>query len=407
MAAEIRSINAEERAAYRRAVRFGFFTNETTDDAEWAAAITPDASRARAAFDDGRMVATLKSFATELTVPGGATVPVGALTAVTCHATHRRRGLLTQMIGADLADSKERGEYADILIAAEYPIYGRFGYGPSVLATAWELDLTVTSFARPGTGTVEFADNETFRKEAPAVFERVRRQRPGMIGRDDLVWDMHADLRRPPEEKPWTGFRVLHRDDDGAVQGWANYSIEEKWEGMRPGGIVDVKDLCGATPAAEARLWRFLAELDLVTTVKAGDRPADEPLPWLLHNARAANCVRRFDFVWTRPLDVPRLLEARTYHGTGRLVLDVVDGQGLAGGRYVLDATPEGTTCRSTDESADLTLPVATLGAVVLGGPRLAELHAAGWLDEHRQGAVAIADGLFVGSVTPWCNTWF
>ena len=79
------------------------------------------------------IVATFQSYQTALTLPGGAVVPAGALTAVTCRATHRRQGLLTRMITSDLAASHERGEVADILIAAEYPIYGRFGYGPAVL----------------------------------------------------------------------------------------------------------------------------------------------------------------------------------------------------------------------------------------------------------------------------------
>ena len=43
------------------------------------------------------------------------------------------------MITRDLAESVERGEAVGSLIAAEYPIYGRFGYGPAVEA----VDLTV------------------------------------------------------------------------------------------------------------------------------------------------------------------------------------------------------------------------------------------------------------------------
>src|SRR5262245_41142401 len=165
MAVEIRTISPDEALEYRRAVRIGFATRDTVDDAEWAAAVVDPVDRAYAAFDKGRIVATLQSFQTTLTLPGGAMVPAGALTAVTCQPTHRRQGVLTRMIGLDLAASKDRGEPVDILIAAEYPIYGRFGYGPAVMSTAWELDLTATSFATPGSGTVEFVDNVTFRKE--------------------------------------------------------------------------------------------------------------------------------------------------------------------------------------------------------------------------------------------------
>ena len=168
-----------------------------------------------------------------------------------------------------------------------------------------------------------------------------------------------------------------------------------------------MSELCAADPRAEARLWRFLAELDLIATLKAADRPVDELLPWLLVDGRAAKETARNDFVWVRPLDVPALLAARTYTATARVVIEVVDDQGLAGGTFVLDASPVGASCTATSESADLTMPVRTLGAVSLGGPRVAMLHAAGWLDEHTPGSVAAADALFAGSVEPWCNTWF
>ena len=404
---EVRPITIDEAGVFRRAVRAGFGTAETVDDVEWEAATAGPLDRCVATFDGGSIVATLKSFPTALTLPGGGEVTVGALTAVSCRATHRRRGLLTRMITDDLRASRDRGEPADILIAAEYPIYGRFGYGPATLRTEWELDVSAAAFVTPGAGTVEFVDNDTFRKEGPAVFEQVRRSRPGMIGRDDFDWDVKADLRRRPEDKPWQGFRLLCRDDDGVVQGYACYTVKDHWADFRPRSTVELSELCAATPAAEARLWRFLAEHDLIATVTAADRPFDERLPWLLVNGRAAKQVARNDFLWVRPLDVPALLSARAYTATGRVVLDVVDEQGLATGRFALDASPDGAACAPTSAPADLTMSAGTLGAVSLGGQRTAMLHAAGWLDEHTPGAVATADALFAGTVAPWCNTWF
>ena len=135
---------------------------------------------------------------------------------------------------------------------------------------------------------MSFIDNTTFRKEGPAIFDRLRLARPGMINRDAARWDVHADVRRQPEAKPWLGFRLLCTDDAGTPQGYASYTIEGNWSDMRPQSIAEVSELAAATPAAEARLWRFLAELDHVSTVKAGDRPVDELLPWLLDNARLA-----------------------------------------------------------------------------------------------------------------------
>ena len=259
----------------------------------------------------------------------------------------------------------------------------------------------------PGRGSIEEVDNETFRREAPPLFERVRAVRPGMIARDDIMWDMAADVRRHPESQPWRGFRILCRDDDGAVQGWASYSVESRWEYGVPGATATVAGMLAATPEASTRLWRFLAELDHVATVKAGDRPTDEVLPWLLADARAARETARRDFVWVRPLDVIGTLEARTSPATGRFVVEVVDPMGFAGGRYRVDASPAGVECRRTDESADITMPVATLGAACLGGAAVRTLHAAGWLDEHTPGAVDVADAVLASAVPPWCNTWF
>ena len=68
------------------------------------------------------------------------------------------------------------GEVADVLIAAEYPIYGRFGYGPAVRGTIWELvePAPATRYVRRARARSAFVDNATYRKEAPAVFDRVR-----------------------------------------------------------------------------------------------------------------------------------------------------------------------------------------------------------------------------------------
>ncbi len=68
-------------------------------------------------------------------------MPADAVTNVTVSPTHRRRGLLTRMMAQDLAGAKERGDVVATLIAAEYPIYGRYGFGPATWATEWTIDV--------------------------------------------------------------------------------------------------------------------------------------------------------------------------------------------------------------------------------------------------------------------------
>ncbi|MEO7262091.1 MAG: GNAT family N-acetyltransferase, partial [Jatrophihabitantaceae bacterium] len=85
-----------------------------------------DSDRVFGGYAEGRCVATLRTFPTTLTIPSGtadcAELPIDALTQVTVAATHRRQGLLTQMLTQSLQDAKDRGEVASLLRAAEWPI---------------------------------------------------------------------------------------------------------------------------------------------------------------------------------------------------------------------------------------------------------------------------------------------
>ena len=100
MSVEIRSITPEDALAFRRAIRNGFHNANTIDDEQFARDMSEPFDRHYVAVDGPEFVATFGSFPTELTLPGGATVPAGAVTQVTCRATHRRQGILTRIIGA-------------------------------------------------------------------------------------------------------------------------------------------------------------------------------------------------------------------------------------------------------------------------------------------------------------------
>jgi hypothetical protein len=75
--------------------------------------------------------------------------------------------------------------------------------------------------------------------------------------------------------------------------------------------------------------------------------------------------------------------------------------------RVALEGGPDGATCDVTAETADLTVDVGDLGASYLGGTPLWPVAAAGQVAEHRPGAVAAFDHLFLSDRPPWCSTWF
>ncbi|HEU0087807.1 MAG TPA: GNAT family N-acetyltransferase [Pseudonocardiaceae bacterium] len=403
----VRTITEDEVPSWCGAMNTGFLNPAGDVDAE-ARRPGLHLDRTWGGFDGGRMVATLRSFPCQMTVPGGGALAASAVTAVTTTSTHRRRGLASRLIAAELAASRERGEPVSILIAAEWRIYGRFGYGPATEHQTWTVDAGAARLRQPPRGSVEYADRDTARALAPEVYQRHRVARPGEISRPGRFWDIDFGiLRYPSWPDPRPALSVVARDCAGAAIGVARYAFEEKWAGRQPRGQVSVQLFVTGEAAAEALLWNHLLSLDLVSSVRVEDRPADELLPWLLTDARHAQPSDRSDFLWLRPLDVAGMLAARSYLVPGRVVLDVVDTGGLTGGRFALDAGPDGACCVPTTASADLILDVAALGSIYLGGYRVRTLAAVGLIDEHSPGAVARADAMFRCPVTPWCSTWF
>ncbi len=409
MSPEIRRVRDDELPDFLDTMSTAFL--ERPDTKRVADEVRPlwDLERVWAAFDRERMCGTFRSWATELTVPGGARSPSTAVSGVTVLPTHRRRGVLRQMVAAEHAAARDRGEVLGLLYAAEYPIYGRFGYGPASHEATWTLESNTTGFHGAATGGVEvLKPGPEARDTIRTVFEAWRLRQPGEIRRRDYHWDFDLNLRESAWGDPWKGFLVAHRDESGTTDGYARYHAESKWEQRQPRNALVIDELHALTDEAYGSLWRFLAEIDWVTSVKAARRSADERLPWLLTNARAASLTEVGDGLWVRLLDVPRALETRTYAAPGSVVLDVVDAEAPGGRlRVALEADVDGSTCRITTRSPDLSVDVSALGAAYLGGTRLRDAVLATGVDEHRAGAIAAADRLFRTDDTPWCSTFF
>ncbi|CAL9492323.1 N-acetyltransferase Eis [Streptomyces sp. enrichment culture] len=278
---DVRPIDESEFADWSRAMNIGFLREPTLgEDLLEARRAQFVPGRTVGAFDDGRCVATFRSFAQELTVAGGAAVPADAVTNVTVSPTHRRRGLLTRMMAQDLAAAKERGDVVATLIAAEYPIYGRYGFGPATWTTEWTIDVPRAGldprWAGPEDGgRIDLVDAEDVRKLGPELHERLRRSQPGAVSRDELWWQLatgavrfHATFHEP--------FHVVHRSAAGEVQGMAAYTTDDTWgDAKQPLNTAKVKWLIGVTPAAERALWRYLCSIDWVVRVKSGYRAPD------------------------------------------------------------------------------------------------------------------------------------
>ena len=412
MPQSIRTIRPDELAAWYEAFGTAFYI--WIQDPEAIAAARRDTielDRAVGAFDGDQIVGTFRTFPAVLTLPGGARVPVNAVSGVSVRPTHRRQGTLTRMIEDDIRRAVERGDAASILIASEWPIYGRFGYGPATQQARWQLRTRAATFLVEPYGSVEIVSALAARQVVAELYDRVAAARPGEMSRPDYRWDVDLGLIEWPGRPRWKGSIVLHRDPSGSLDGFARFHGEEVWDDGIPDNVLELDELHGVTPEAEIDLWRYLAQMDLTAVIRSNTRREREPLRWYLSDARAARVSGLSDMLWLRLLDVERVLGERRYERDGDLVVEVTDTvggkRGPAAGRYRLTIANGDGTCRRTNEDAEVTVDARGLGAASLGGTSLVDATRASRPVEHRPGALRELDAILRTADEPWCTTWF
>ncbi|MBC7591306.1 MAG: GNAT family N-acetyltransferase [Salinibacterium sp.] len=367
------------------------------------------------ALDASAPVATVSSWPLEMTVPGRSTVQAWAISSVTVAPTHRRKGIARAMLEAELRTAHELGVPLATLTVSESTIYGRFGFAPAAFATNLTIDTLRTKWTGPeAPGRLHFITPAQFRREVETMHDRVRLDSAGHIPAWGKRWDEISGLTGDDKEHGAKLRAVRYDDVEGTARGLALYRVsggdgESADDFSRH--TLTVEYLSHETDDAYAGLWRYLLEVDLVSRVKAVHRSVDEPLLWLLSDRRGVS-QSTWDHLWLRILDVTRTLEARAYSAPAHCVLRVTDDLGYATGEYLLEVGDDGIghvgiADGSADARASITLSVTALSALYLGGVSATTLTAAGLIQEHTPGSVAMIDAAFHWPRAPWLSIWF
>jgi predicted acetyltransferase len=360
--------------------------------------------RMHAARDDGRIVGGAGVFPFELTVPG-AVVPTAGVTVVGTYPTHRRRGVLRAMMRAQLDDVHERGEPVALLWASEETIYGRFGYGMASLAGEMALPREHSDFASPleRRGVVRLVDQQEALELFPRIWDKVRHNIPGMLGRTRNWWELRILFEQPGGGGDGGPKRYVVLETDGRPEGYAIYRHKPKWDQGISEAEIEVVEAVALDGRPTAELWRYLLDIDWAARVRAQLLPIDHPLFQLLATPRRMR-FRVGDGLWARLVDVGEALSARRYAADGTVVIEVADAFcPWNEGRWRLS---DGRAKRTTT-SPQLRCDVSTLGAVYLGGFGFSELVRGGRVEELRRGAAARADAMFKWNRAPWCPEIF
>ena len=360
--------------------------------------------RTIAAFDDGTVVGTGANITFEMTVPGG-TAKAGGVTAIGVLPSHRRRGVLTEMMGRLLDDSRERGEPLSVLWASESSIYGRYGFGEANLHARREIERVHATFVNqePSPGVVRLVGKEEALERFPAIFDRVARRHPGMIRRSSRKWEIDlSDL------EAWRGGATANRyalyEEEGVGLGYARYRVKEEWKEGHAQNTLLANEVVGVTDAANLGLWRFLFGIDLTKMIRAQGRPLRDPLTYVLTDPRRLSS-KATEGIWVRILDVCEALEARRYPVEGAVTIGITGPPDVAGA-YRLEGGPAGASCRRTSDEPDLRMGVTQLGMRYLGDHDFATLASAGFAAGEKE-AIRRADLMFGWHEPTWCVVGF
>ncbi|HWG63942.1 MAG TPA: GNAT family N-acetyltransferase [Streptosporangiaceae bacterium] len=423
----IRPINDDEFAAFHAVDEQAFHGERPSPQRKRDMIDRFEFDRSLAAFDEGEPVGIAGAWSFQLSVPG-AQIPAAGVSWVSVLPTHRRRGILSSIMRRQLTDIHERGEPLAILWASEAAIYGRYGYGQA----SWHASFTVHRGegalradvpADPGL-RLRLTEPGMARPELGKVYEAVLPTRPGMFARNEAWWNRVLD---DPEDsrKGDSPLRCLLAEDDAGPRGYALYAAKSQWddESFLPQSTLSVREMMAADPAATALIWADLLSRDLTTTMKVGQRPADDPLLYMLADSRRSR-PRITDGLWARIIDVGPALTRRRYAAPVDLVLDITDQTcpwnqgrwrltapaGAAGGPAAGGTAAIGGlagSCERTTDPADVSLSAESLGAAYLGGTKLGALAGAGLAAEARPGAIAVLSAALSWDPAPWCPMIF
>ena len=241
----------------------------------------------------------------------------------------------------------------------------------------------------------------------PPLYENVARWRVGSISRPAWMWPHIVEDATKPTKEPYGkgSFVAVHTDGDGHDDGYVQYDVD--WDetfATNSTGAGKVVDLWGSSTAVETQLWRYLLDIDLITTWRAQSRPIDEAVRRAMHDSRAYEAVQRSDDQWLRILDVDRALDARAYASARGSVTIGVDDPMVPANNGTWTITADGSS--RTDDAADVEVDIGTLSAAYLGAVAWCDLASIGALHASHD-TIARLDALFAVRPAPFCGTGY
>ena len=231
---------------------------------------------------------------TPSTSGGGRRLPLQMISDITVSPTHRRQGLLRTLITDDLAEAAAAGP----ALGRTHRLRGHdlrsLRLRSGRLADETSRSTSASRFALhspPADGRQPRADRAAggVAGRAGGVRRGCTQSTRGSVERPDFyAHDPHRQLRL---DARGTGPQAAHGRAPRHRRTPRRVCRSTDGPGPRTAGRpADLVDLVALSPAVDLRLWRFLADIDLVRTDPMAPRaPGDDPVEWAVIDPRVVS----------------------------------------------------------------------------------------------------------------------
>ncbi|MEO7587137.1 MAG: GNAT family N-acetyltransferase [Arachnia sp.] len=299
---------------------------------------------------------------------GAGIVPCLVINTIAVIPSHRRRGLLSEMMRRHLGAARDQGLGCAVLSASEATIYGRYGFG---VATR-QMDLTIDT-ARfrlrddvvVAEGHIEFVHPTFLQPHFDRITLSHQERYRGAHGRVHGHFLTQTGAWDRADEGPSRSLRAaVHFAADGQPDGFAVFK-HKGWETSPV--TASVMQVCSPDPAIDRALWRCLAGIDLVEKLTYDSSHPGDPLPMALVDPWAAGITGGGDAVWLRLLDLETATSERGFDADGDVTVHVVDPLGFCDGTWQFTVRGGRGTAERTDIKAGVSVGVDALASMWLG----------------------------------------
>lgn len=375
-------------AKYQDIFRFSFLTNRPTpaDTEKYRESRRADGSflgvvtTSGLGLADGEGIAGFASAPTTINC-GAGLVDALVINTIAVRPSHRRRGLLKEMMRRQLDDARARGMALATLTASEATIYGRFGFGISTHTHPIHVDTRRMRFRDEvpvSQGRIEFVEPGFLTDHWARIIQAHQLRYRGTVAHqhghflhDTGQWDSK-------EQGPSRELRcAVHFDDGGEVNGFALFT-PKGWDDTPI--TTAVHKVCAPDQAVNRALWWALASMDLVERLTYPLAPPGEALSGSLVDPWAVEPKEGDDPVWLRILDLPSAVAQRGFDGSGDVVVGIEDRQGYCSGTWRIRAEDGRGTAEATDADPEVTLGVDVLASMWHGDRTASQLALSGLL---------------------------